>query len=237
MLNLVLSFFAVCFSICFLANCEARTSNNKKYISDVKNESDRKKMEEKVDNKKMPMLQTEMSLQQGKLKIKYKVINSTKKDIYLFNKLWEWDQQGKYVPAATPAFSALMEPETLHVGKQIAALPKSKRVEMKQIPFVAKVSAGEDFQEEFEIKVPVDEYNPYFLKAENSEVELIKAKSLMFSTQFIFESTDLEIKDSPLQDSFAVWHPKLAELVETLSSKPVPLEIDVNKRLDNFESF
>ena len=236
MLNFVATVLILWLTVCFSVNCRTETADKSEQVS-VHNKSQTKvTMEENIEKKKMPVLQTEINLQQENLQVKYKVKNVTEEEIYLFNVLWDWNSQGQYILDPKPAYATMAEPGLLHIAKQIPAVPKTRRVEVRRIPFVTKIAAGETFEDEFTIKVPVEEYNPYFPKEQNSETELIEADSVVFSTQFVFGSDEFEIKDAPLQNSYSIWHPELLNKVETLWSKASPINIKVDKRLDQFES-
>jgi hypothetical protein len=236
MLNFGATVFIIWLTVCFSVNCRTETADKSEQVSEKTKSQNKMTMEENNEKKKMPILQTEINLQQENLQVKYKVKNVTEEEIYLFNVLWDWNSQGQYIPDPKPAYATMAEPGLLHIAKQIPALPKTRRVELRRIPFVTKVAPGETFEDVFTIKVPVEEYNPYFPKEQNSETELIEADSVVFSTQFVFGSDELEIKDAPLQNSYSIWHPELLNMVETLRSKESPVNVKVEKRLDPFES-
>lgn len=206
---------------------------------DIKNTETRAdtKMNKLNQKEEMPILQTTINLEQNKLIVSYKVQNKTETPIYLFNVLWDMDNTGKYIPAPQPVYSALRDDETLQLAKQILPLPKGKKVELRIIPYVTKVEANGEFSEKIILDVPVEEYNLYFPKDDNTEYEIRTSESVIFTIQFIRESDKLKVNEAQIKDALSVWHPDLFGNVETLVSKPSPMEVKVNKRLDKFESF
>ncbi|HEX8247108.1 MAG TPA: hypothetical protein VF599_02905 [Pyrinomonadaceae bacterium] len=205
---------------------------NKKTV--VSNSNEVRMEEEKT--KDLPVLQTNISLIDKHLQIEYTVKNTTAKPIYIFNILWE-TSSGNYRPLPQSAYVSLKTDGVLHLSKQIPALPKTMKVEVREIPFVTKIEAGKEFTETVKLAVPVEEYNPYFPKESDSTEEAKTAETAVFSLQFIRESAELEIEPAPIKDAFSVWHPNLFGTVETLSSKPKDVSVQVKKRTDSFERF
>ncbi|HEX8369285.1 MAG TPA: hypothetical protein VF604_12145 [Pyrinomonadaceae bacterium] len=207
-------------------------ANKKTIVSD----NEVRMEEEKTAEKDLPVLQTNISLIDNQLQIEYKVKNTTAKPIYIFNVLWE-TSSGSYRPLPQDVYAGLKTDGVLHLSKQIPALPKTMKVEVREIPFVTKIEAGKEYGETIKLAVPVEEYNPYFPKESDSSEEVKTAETAVFSIQFIRESEKLEIEPAPIKDAFSVWHPNLFGNVETLSSKPKDISVQVKKRTDSFERF
>ncbi len=195
------------------------------------------KMQETNEALKSVLLDTNISLQDNILTVEYLIKNKSAKAIYLFNVLWEFSPDGKYIPAPQPFYTLLQDNGTLHLAKEIPPLPKKKRVELKLVPFATKVEAGKDFSEKFEISAPLLEYNPYFPKEKDKSEELKTAETVVLTVQFVGELEKMEVKPAPLGNALTVWHHDLAEKIRTLSSKPKPISIQVKKRTDYFERF
>jgi hypothetical protein len=212
------------------SGCDAQVKKVKKMQGETK-------MEEPNEESRSVLLETNISLQDKILTVEYRIRNKSAKAIYLFNVLWEFGADGKYVPAPQPLYALLQDNGSLHLAKAIPALPKSKRVELKIVPFATKVDAGKEFSEKFEIAEPLHEYNPYFLREKDESEELKTAESVFFTIQFVEELENMEVKPAPLDNSFTVWHQDLSGKIKTLSSKPRALLVKVNKRTDSFERF
>lgn len=194
--------------------------------------------EEKTAEKDLPILQTDITLSDKNLQIEYKIKNTTAKPIYIFNVLWD-TSSGAYRVLPQGVYACLNKDNVLHLTKQIPALPKTMKVEAREIPFVTRIEAGKEYGETIKLTVPVEEYNPYFPKKSDSSEELEIAETVFFSIQFIRASDELEVEPAPapIKDAFSVWHPNLFGNVETLSSKPKEISIQVKKRTDSFERF
>lgn len=206
--------------------------NHTEVRSDAKKKTS---MSETTQKRKMPDLQAVIRAEDNKLTVSYTVKNTTDEAIYLFNVLWDMDNTGNYVSAPQPLYAALKDDGTLLLAKKILPLPK-KKIELRVIPFVTKIEAGDEFSEDLTLDLPVEEYNQYYPKTDSTEYEIRKSGSVIFTVQFIRESDELKINEAAFSDAQTVWHPDLFGNVETLESKPKPVEVTVNKRLDEFES-
>ena len=203
--------------------------------SSPKNLNGDKVMVEETD--KTPKLDAEISVQAGALEVKYRIKNPTGGAIFIVNAIWDYDKTGNVVAAPLPAYVTLDPQGLLHVAKQVAPLPRTKKVESRIIPFVTRIEAGGEYTEIFKLPIPVEEYNPYFPKESTSETEDLLSGSAKFTLQFVRESGDLTTHPSGLGPSLAVSHPDLFGVIETLSSNPRAIEVSVKKRTGAFESF
>ena len=192
---------------------------------------------ENSESKDIPKLDVKIKVVGDSLTLEYKVKNTTPTTIYLFNVLYVWDNSGTPVIDQHVVYSCLSGDGTLHLSKQILPLPRLKKVEVRRIPFTTKVLAGGEFGEKVSIKIPVEEYNPYFMKGPNSEVEPRAAESIFFSIQFIRESDQLHVAETNIPNAFSVNHPSLLSSVESIQSRPTPTMVKVEKRKDPFEAF
>ncbi|MEO6587745.1 MAG: hypothetical protein ABIP06_00325 [Pyrinomonadaceae bacterium] len=183
------------------------------------------------------LLDTEIELRDNEIKIAYKLKNKTKKPIYLFNVIWDFDSSGSYIFAPNSFYSCLRDDGTFVVAERILPLPKNKRVELKIVPFATEIEAGSDFSGDINIPVPATEYNPYFPKKNEDDEKLKMAESIVFTVEFVKETDGLEIKPAPLEGAKYVWHQDLRGKTETLSSNPKSITIQVKKRTDIFERF
>ncbi len=195
------------------------------------------KMEESNSEAGTVSLEATLSLDNGVLTAEYRIKNKSRLPIYVFNRLWEFGADGKYSPASQPAYILLGDKGELHLVKGIPAVPKSKRVELKIVPFATKVEAGEELSEKFELREPVSEYNPYFPMDKPDTAELRKTEGAYLSVDYVAETEDLEVKPAALENSLIVWHPALAQRVRRLSSQSRASIISVMRRTDSFERF
>ena len=234
LIALVTVFQNVCDKAVVGSNTKLETKNQMQEVKTMQNNTPTGVVNE---NQGLPQLQVSFDLQGETLLVKYKVKNTTAKAIYLFNILWEWDAKGNYVPASQAVYSSLRSENTLHLAKQIPPLPKLKEVEVRRIPFAAKIEAGAEFGEKIELPLPIAEYNPYFPKNQNSKEEIRTAESVFFTVQFIRESDELKVKPANFGEALFVRHPNLFGNLETLSSKPSAIRVSVKKRTDSFDEF
>jgi len=184
-----------------------------------------------------PTLTVDISADEKGVRVTYRVKNTTRAPIYLFNVLWDFDKTGNYANAPQPAYVSLDGKNVLNIGKIIHPLPRSQKVEMRIIPFGTKVEPGKEFTESFELKTPVEEYNPYFVREPDSTTEERRSGSVRFLLHYTRQSDSLSVKPAPIGDALLLSPPNFQDAIETLSSRPQPMEVVVNKRTDKFEPF
>ena len=230
MLNFVITIILFGIFIQLPSSCETKPAVSKTIQG-------KSKMEEQKNEEKKVLLETEIQLQDKTLKISYKIKNQSEKPVYLFNVLWDFSSSGEYISAPQPAYSCLRDDGIFVVAKQIPPLPKSKRVELKIIPFVTKVEAGSEFSDNFELPVPASEYNPYFPRKNNESEKIKTAEAVIFKIDYVAETDGLEVKPAPLENALTVWHQDLNSKTETLSSNLKTVGLQVKRRTDTFERF
>ena len=105
------------------------------------------------------------------------------------------------------------------------------------MPFATKVPPGETAAKTYTLDLPLQEYNPYFPAEDGAPEELIRARELVFTLQFVVGLGGMDIREAPLSGALELFHPQLLARVETVQCHPQPLEVRVRKRLDKFEEF
>jgi hypothetical protein len=194
--------------------------------------SDDQKMKEKE-----PLLNFSLTKEGKLLRIRYELINELSRNIYIFNVMWDVNQDGKEVLAEKQVYISLINDSLISFSKRIPPLPVIRTVEFRYLPYATRIEPGKKFEEELILHIPVEEYNPYFPNEESSETETKIAESCVFSIDYIFEVENLEIKETEIKNAFSIWHPKLMQSVKTLKSKVIPAHIEVIYRKDEFERF
>lgn len=182
-------------------------------------------------------LTVEIAVESGKLSVAYRIANTRKRAIYVFDKLWDFGSDGGYAESATSAYVLLRDDGTLHLVRGIAALPRSRRVEMRLIPFATKVEAGGELTGKIEFHEPIEEFNPYFAKIADSKTDITKSAQVAFTMNYVAESEGLDVKEAPIAGSLNVWSPTLLQDVRELTFGPKVCEVKVARRTDNFERF
>ncbi len=194
-------------------------------------------MEERDGENGRVSLNADIGVENGRLSVNYKLKNTTKSPIYVFDRLWEFAADGSYAEAPMPVYILLRDDRTLHIVKGLAALPRTRRVEMRLIPFATKVEPGGELSGKFELPEPVDEYNPYFVKDASSKTEPSTSQNILFSMHYINAAEDLEVKEAALPGALSLWKPTLLQDVQLLSSGPKFGSLKILRRTDSFERF
>lgn len=192
------------------------------------------KMEEMTE-KQMPKLDVNYDLSGSEITVEYNVKNTTGKAIYLFNVL---PAPGSFDRVADqPLYCAMRDDGTLAFAKMVPPVPKIRTVEFRQIPFVTRVEAGKAYTEKLRLRVPVNEFNPYFPSTDESETEPVTSERAVFILQFIREDDGLETKETAIQNALKVWHRDLFSHIETLATDARPIQVKADRRKDEFERF
>ena len=184
-----------------------------------------------------PQLDVEAVIQGDIVHVSYSVSNTGKRPIYLMNKLWSMDNIGDYIDPVMPVYVCIAKDNLGRFLKGIPPLPQNQFVEMRVIPFATKVESGEKYIESFKIPVPIDEYNPYFPANNDSTYQLNNVEALIFTLHFLSELEGLSVKETPMDNSLLLMHPRLLAEFETLQSERIELQMPIRKRLDYFECF
>jgi hypothetical protein len=195
------------------------------------NEKDKKTVELSLP------LEINLKIQGNILLLEYKIVNRREKPIYLFNVLWSWNKNSSYVVSPEPVYISLKHEKLVNLTKGIAPLPRWREVELRIVPFATKVNPGQQFSETLSLSLPLEEYNPYFPANEQSRYKVMTAERLVFSLQFISEMEGLKVVPSPLDGALQLQHPRLLNLVQTVQSNTIRIQVPVEKRLDEYEEF
>lgn len=110
----------------------------------------------------MPTLEFSVSfkLSEDHLGVSYNVSNQHHQDAYLFNRLYRYDPEIQI--SNDIVYAHLKQEERLvWLNKKIPDLPAGKTVTAPVVPFVHPIRSGEEFNEEFQVTVPVREYREY----------------------------------------------------------------------------
>ncbi|MEZ5306145.1 MAG: hypothetical protein R2684_03250 [Pyrinomonadaceae bacterium] len=190
---------------------------------------------ENTEQKNEPKLETQIAQKGTALEVNYTIKNNTTDKIYIFNVPWDVDGSGKFVKARNEAYVQLMNDGTLVVAQKIPKLPVLQSVEFREIPYTTEIAAGAEFKATISLPLPIEEFNPYFPKDENTEIEEKLAERVVFEIQYIRNSEDLKAEATAIEGAFSIWHPDLFGTVEMLESRPSPTAIKVNKRKPPFD--
>ena len=183
----------------------------------------------------MPKLTVDYEITQDGLSVEYRLKNDTREPIYIFNVLLAPGSLDTVADA--PFFSSLKSDGTLTFSKRIPPVPLIRSVEFRQIPFATKVEPGGSFSDKQTLKLPVEEFNPYFPKGPDAKVEVAESDRVVFVLQFVREIEGLDVKEAPVSNAYKLYHKDLLKLVETINSDPRPLRVKVERRTDTFERF
>lgn len=94
--------------------------------------------------------------------IEYEVQNDSGEVVYFWDRMIDYTADGDQIISPDLAYVFFEEPRTLDVIRANLSLPKSVRVATKETPYVRAVAAGERVAGRISLKLPVQEFSPYF---------------------------------------------------------------------------
>lgn len=219
---------AVLMLIAFQTACQAQGKASKVNLTG----SNKMETKEPVE---MPKLVVDYQISGDTLEVEYGVKNESSRAIYIFNVLLAPGSMSDV--ADKPFYACLRNDGTLLLAKMIAPVPRIRSVEFRQIPFATKVEPGASFSAKERVKLPIEEFNPYFPQGPTSKVEPAESERVQFVLQFVRETEGLEAKETDVPNAYKLHHKALLSLVETLNSAERPLQLKVERRTDSFERF
>jgi hypothetical protein len=181
--------------------------------------------------------EVDLKLEADRLHVMYRVKNLRKRPLLFFDVLWEEDPNGKIIPSPWPFYICVQDKNVLHLSQQILPLPTQQRVEVRIVPFATRLGPGEGTEKTFSLPLPLREYNTYFPAYEGAKEQQVKSTAVVITVQFVEQTEDMEINESPLEGALRLYHPRLLTMAEALRSTPIQLIMPVMKREDMFERF
>lgn len=164
----------------------------------------------------------------------YRATNRSAQPVYLLNVIWTFTDSG-VAKDPNPVYVSIRPDRSLHLGKVLPPLPKTRTVEMRIVPYATKLEPGASAGEVMKLSLPIEEYNPYFL--DEPQWQEIRAEGIYFSLQYVRAAENLTEKPAAVDGALHVWHPQLLNMLETVKSAPVRLAVPARRREGEFERF
>ena len=123
-----------------------------------------------------------------------------------------------------------------HVMKGIAPLPPDRDVELRVIPFAAKLPAGGQLERTLGVALPLAEIDPYHPDLPLREYDLVDIGGVVLTVEFLrstVEGFGVEpVPEAP--DLYRVWAKHTVGQVERASCSLPSRQLQILKRRDNF---
>ncbi len=169
------------------------------------------------------------------LQVKWKVENNSKRDIFVFDRLWKSVNDGKNIIADEEQTYRFVRENTLLLAACAAPTPESVMIFYRNVPYATKVLQGQDLTREFELPAPVREYNYYFPHTEKSEYEPVETSQIVMVLALIKAAPTIKTVAAPFDDeALAVNVPGVWDEFRFLKSPPVSLDVETRRRKDEF---
>ncbi len=171
----------------------------------------------------------------GGLEVLYTVENPTQQDVFLFNGLWNLNEQSQFEPDKQGAYCYCGEEETLVLFVGIPPLPGSKTPFFQIVPHVTHLEAGKALKFKIDFAAPVSEHNPYFPETDDSQFQSVNLQKLELRLQYLIRTQKVQVQPSKvLPGLFELITPEALADVKTLSVATVA-KLKVRQRTDTFE--
>jgi hypothetical protein len=97
----------------------------------------------------------------GQLEVSYRLVNHTRDDLCVFDKLYRTKLSGERVLDEHMAYVLLEDPATLRLTRSVIAIPAGLKVEYPEVPYVTVLAPGKSLEGKVLLPVPVPETHPY----------------------------------------------------------------------------
>lgn len=182
-------------------------------------------------------LSAKVDIDDKQLTVSCALTNETGMNIYVFVVLWTLDKDGKAVPDSCPMYASIDDRRVLHLGKVVHPLPREKFVEQRIVPFAKVLGAGQTWQEKLEFRLPVREYNPYYLATDQTLWDEVSVGALQVCVDYFIEADGLKLHATPLEGSFRLEHPELLKRIQRVTSGTIAVKAPALRRTEKFERF
>jgi hypothetical protein len=168
------------------------------------------------------------------LKVRLHIANRGEADVLIFNRLWI-KSDGKPAPDPEKIYRFVRDSK-LRLLLGMAPLPRSKTPLYRNIPFVTRLQPGRTLEEEIRISAPVKEYNVYFPVLDGNPYVPDKVARAEVFAEYLIDSPAIKTQPSSFDPTaLKIVSPGSWDAAQLAASGPVPLDLQVLRRTDEFE--
>lgn len=173
-------------------------------------------------------LQAKAEKTENELLIKYEVENRSEQNFYLWDRMIGFDGSGKKIIDRDSAYVFYEEPDTVRIMRAVLPLPETREIGKKEIPFVREFPAKSKLQGTIKLRLPVEEFSPYFEPLKEENAEKIKCSEIRLIIGWTPFREGMQITERTLGNDkvFAIrgaWSPPYQETVE----RKIPIDVDL----------
>jgi hypothetical protein len=169
----------------------------------------------------------------GHLQIGVDLLNAGTAPILVFDRLWTL-KSGKVVADTEPAYRFVRDGK-LQLLLGVAPLPRLMLPTFRNVTEATEVEAGGRLSKQFEVPVPIEEYNVYFDTPASDAVVAAKTKSVELLMEYVEATGVLTQPSVSLPGALSVKTPEAVDRRKLVRSAAAALELDVLTRSDAFE--
>jgi hypothetical protein len=100
-----------------------------------------------------------------RLVVEYQLTNQRALPIYVLDQMVKHNDQGPFLDPER-AYVCWEEPRALRLVRASLPLPLDRNIYRKEVPYARRVPPGETVEGRIALDVPVEEYNPFYLPAQ-----------------------------------------------------------------------
>jgi hypothetical protein len=171
-------------------------------------------------------------LSAGRLVLSWSARSLSGRRLYLFDRLFEVDRAGNRTVDPNLVYSRV-EGDLLVLSKLLPEIPEGCRVEIPEVPFLARLEPDQTFEERIEIPLPVAESHPYMEgRIANRKPRLVVTERVAFVVGWFEPGTPDPVREVALGGAvelsvdYDAAHPSAASLV----AGPFPFRCEVLSR-------
>jgi hypothetical protein len=123
-----------------------------------------------MDPETVKLVDTQVSVQDGQLRVSYAVTNGTQQKIYLVNRLFHRQPSG-FVVDTNLFYTEVAAGGVLRLVKARVKVPDDMDVEVPEVPYLTELSPGQRFAETATLPLPLEALYPYRPRRSDTAVQ------------------------------------------------------------------
>ncbi|MGA9997100.1 MAG: hypothetical protein WBP93_16905 [Pyrinomonadaceae bacterium] len=145
-------------------------------------------------------LDAKIEVRDSDLFIKYFIKNQGERDIYAFNRLVRLSPDGSGKVDPDLAYVTFSDDLTATISKSAQKIPSGLQVTQVESPYLTLVRAGETFQEEVKLPLPLTEHHPYLPmlrltrpEGKNKEIMQTQTRMIRFELGYLVKNDERQM--------------------------------------------
>jgi hypothetical protein len=170
----------------------------------------------------------------GVLTVSIRYVNTGTRPIYALDRLWS-DSLNEMVEDPAHAYM-FVAGDTLQILLGLAPLPTRETVDYRNVPYATRIEPGEAVSRCLSWTPPIREFSPYFPEGKRAQFETVRTRRIVVLVDWVDGLPDLQTIPAPFDaTALKLNRAGVHSLARRAASPPLPLAVNVQKRLDEFD--